>query len=155
MIISFTDTMTSFLGGITIFAILGHLAHESGKSVSEVVSFSTGLAFVSYPEVIAKFDYVPQVMFHKTLYFDNLTLNGRMQLFAVLFFVMLITLGIGSATSLTGCVISIICDNFPQWKRWAVVTVVGIIGFVSGLVYVTPVFAVQFQFFSYYIKISF
>ena len=61
MIISFMDTMTSFLGGITIFAILGNLAHESGKDVTEVVSVSTGLAFVSYPDAIAKFQYVPQV----------------------------------------------------------------------------------------------
>jgi solute carrier family 6 amino acid transporter-like protein 5/7/9/14 len=29
--------------------------------VSEVVSVSTGLAFVSYPDAIAKFQYVPQV----------------------------------------------------------------------------------------------
>lgn len=62
MIISLMDTMTSFLGGITIFAILGHLAHESGKDIADVVSAGTGLAFVSYPEAIAKFEYVPQVM---------------------------------------------------------------------------------------------
>ena len=61
MIISFMDTATSFFGGITIFAILGNLAHESGQNVSEVVSVSTGLAFVSYPDAIAKFQYVPQV----------------------------------------------------------------------------------------------
>lgn len=52
---------------------------------------------------------------------------------------MLLTLGIGSAVSLTGCVITIICDDFPHWKRWIVVTVVSVIGFFSGLVYVTPV----------------
>lgn len=55
------DTFTSFLAGITIFSILGNLAHESGKNVSEVVSAGTGLAFVSYPDAIAKFDIVPQV----------------------------------------------------------------------------------------------
>lgn len=119
MIISLMDTATSFLGGVTIFAILGNLAHESGKNVTEVVTVSTGLAFVSYPDAIAKFQYVPQ-------------------LFSVLFFVMLLTLGVGSAVSLTGCVVTIICDDFPHWKRWIVVTVVGVIGFFSGLVYVTP-----------------
>ena len=55
------DTFTSFLAGITIFAILGNLAHESGKNVTDVVSAGTGLAFVSYPDAIAKFQYVPQV----------------------------------------------------------------------------------------------
>lgn len=62
MIISMMDTMTSFLGGITIFSILGNLAHTSGKNISEVVSAGTGLAFVSYPDAIAKFEYVPQVL---------------------------------------------------------------------------------------------
>lgn len=58
------DTFTSFLAGITIFSILGNLAHESGKNVSDVVSAGTGLAFVSYPDAIAKFEYVPQVKFN-------------------------------------------------------------------------------------------
>lgn len=62
MIISLTDTATSFLGGFTIFSILGHLAHESGKSVADVVTAGTGLAFVSYPDAIAKFQAVPQVL---------------------------------------------------------------------------------------------
>ena len=108
------DTFTSLLAGITIFAILGNLAHESGKPISEVVDGGTGLAFVSYPEAISKFDFVPQ-------------------LFAVLFFLMLFTLGIGSAVSLAGCVITIICDAFPTWKRWAVVTFICCAGFILGL----------------------
>jgi len=119
MIISLTDTATSFLGGFTIFAILGHLAHESGKEIKDVVNGGTGLAFVSYPDAIAKFQAAPQV-------------------FGVLFFVMLLTLGIGSAVSLTGCVITIICDEFPHWKRWMVVTAIGVFGFFCGIVYTTP-----------------
>lgn len=61
VIISLMDTFTSFLAGITIFSILGNLAYESGKNVEDVVSAGTGLAFVSYPDAIAKFQYVPQV----------------------------------------------------------------------------------------------
>lgn len=60
-IISFADTGTSILAGITIFAILGNLSHESGKPIQEVVKSGTGLAFVSYPEAISKFNSVPQV----------------------------------------------------------------------------------------------
>jgi len=119
VIISLMDTFTSFLAGITIFSILGNLAHETGKNVSDVVSAGTGLAFVSYPDAIAKFDMIPQ-------------------LFAVLFFMMMLTLGIGSATSLTGCVITIICDDFPGLKRWLVTGVISILGFFCGLIYVTP-----------------
>lgn len=61
MIISLMDTFTSFLAGITVFSILGNLAYESGVNVSDVVAGGPGLAFISYPDAIAKFDVVPQV----------------------------------------------------------------------------------------------
>jgi solute carrier family 6 amino acid transporter-like protein 5/7/9/14 len=51
---------------------------------------------------------------------------------------MLFTLGVGSASSLTGCVITVINDDFPQWKKWKITAVVSAIGFACGLVYVTP-----------------
>jgi solute carrier family 6 amino acid transporter-like protein 5/7/9/14 len=98
LIISIVDMMTSLLAGLVIFSILGkssnvcffwslchlclissflgNLAYELGVEVDEVVKSGTGLAFVSYPSAIAKFDWMPQ-------------------LFAVLFFLMLITLGLG------------------------------------------------------------
>ena len=60
-IVSFADTGTSLLAGFTIFSILGNLAYETGKDVSEVALGGTGMAFISYPEAIAKFDAVPQV----------------------------------------------------------------------------------------------
>ncbi|KAK8381554.1 hypothetical protein O3P69_018567 [Scylla paramamosain] len=88
--------------------------------VSEVVKGGgTSLAFVSYPDVLARFDWVPQ-------------------LFSVLFFLMLFTLGVGSASALTGCIITIICDAFPHFKRWIVTLVVCASGFLLGLFYVTP-----------------
>ena len=61
MIVSLMDTFTSILAGVTIFSILGNLAYESGKDIETVVSAGVGLAFISYPETIAKFDFVPQV----------------------------------------------------------------------------------------------
>lgn len=61
------------------------------------------------------------------------------QLFAVLFFLMLLTLGVGSAAALTSNVITIVCDQFPKWKKVYVTLAVCISGFLIGLVYVTPV----------------
>lgn len=59
---SLLDTFTSMLAGTIIFGILGNLAHKMGVDVSDVVkSGGTGLAFISYPEAIAKFDAVPWV----------------------------------------------------------------------------------------------
>ena len=100
LIISFADTFTSLLAGTVIFSILGHLAHELDLPVEQVVKSGAGLAFVSYPEVLAKFDFVPQF-------------------FAVLFFLMLITLGLGSAVGFMSAVTTTIFDSFPHVnKEW-------------------------------------
>jgi len=62
MIVTTLDTFTSLLAGCTIFAILGNLIHEMGvDDIRSVVRGGPGLAFVSYPDAIAKFDAVPQV----------------------------------------------------------------------------------------------
>lgn len=62
VIVTTMDTFTSLLGGITIFAILGNLAHNLGvKDISKVVKSGSGLAFISYPDAISKIDFVPQV----------------------------------------------------------------------------------------------
>lgn len=62
MIVTTMDTFTSLLGGITIFAILGNLAHNLGiDDISKVVKSGSGLAFISYPDAISKIDFVPQV----------------------------------------------------------------------------------------------
>ncbi|KAL7646019.1 UNVERIFIED_CONTAM: hypothetical protein RMT77_002920 [Armadillidium vulgare] len=119
-IISMVDTLTSFLAGLTIFGILGHLAHETGLPVSKVISRGgSGLAFISYPDVLSRFEVVPQ-------------------LFAVLFFLMLFTLGVGSASALTGCVITVITDKFQNVRRFLVTIIVCTAGFLFGLFYITP-----------------
>lgn len=50
----------------------------------------------------------------------------------------LFTLGVGSATSLAGGIITIFCDEFPNVKRWLITSIVCVIGFGVGLIYVTP-----------------
>ncbi|XP_043260671.1 sodium-dependent nutrient amino acid transporter 1-like isoform X2 [Colletes gigas] len=61
MIVTSLDTVTSMIAGCTIFGILGNLAHEMGiTDIDKVVRSGAGLAFVSYPDAIAKFDVVPQ-----------------------------------------------------------------------------------------------
>ncbi|KAH0540477.1 sodium-dependent nutrient amino acid transporter 1-like [Cotesia glomerata] len=120
MVVTTLDTFTSLLAGITIFGILGNLAHELGvEDISSVVKGGTGLAFISYPDAIAKFTVLPQ-------------------LFSFLFFLMLYVLGIGSGIALAGGIISIISDQFPQLKYWKVVVGVCIFGMCVGSVYCTP-----------------
>lgn len=64
-IINIMDAFTSLLAGFTIFAILGNLASELGVEVQDVVKSGPGLTFVSFPEAVAKFKVLPQVLNRK------------------------------------------------------------------------------------------
>ncbi|XP_047995406.1 sodium-dependent nutrient amino acid transporter 1-like [Leguminivora glycinivorella] len=119
MIVTTLDTFTSLLSGITIFGILGNLAHVLGREVLDVVGEGgTGLAFISYPDAIAKTP-VPQ-------------------LFSVLFFVMMSVLGVGSAVALLSSVNTVLMDTFPRVPTIVMSACCCTVGFASGLIYVTP-----------------
>lgn len=76
-IITVLDTSTSLLAGFIIFGILGHLAYILDVDIKDVTKSNIALAFMAYPEVIAKIDFIPQF-------------------FSMMFFIMLFVLGIGS-----------------------------------------------------------
>lgn len=61
-IITILDTCTSLLSGVITFGILGNLAYESNTDdIQSVVKGGPGLAFISYPDAVAKFQRAPQV----------------------------------------------------------------------------------------------
>lgn len=120
-IVTTLDTFTSLLAGCCIFGILGNLAHELGvEDVSKVVKSGAGLAFISYPDAIAKFKTLPQV-------------------FSVLFFLMLYLLGIGSNVAMMSCIMTVVRDRFKSVKNWHVALVIAIVGTAFGSIYMTPV----------------
>ncbi|KAM7342970.1 sodium-dependent nutrient amino acid transporter 1 isoform 2-T2 [Cochliomyia hominivorax] len=119
-IVTSLDTCTSLLAGFTIFGILGHLAHEIGTDdIGSVIKGGAGLAFISYPDAIAKFKQLPQI-------------------FSVLFFLMLFVLGIGSNIAMTSCTVTAIRDNFPKIKQWQCALGIAVVSFCIGLSYITP-----------------
>ncbi|XP_068146609.1 sodium-dependent nutrient amino acid transporter 1 [Drosophila tropicalis] len=119
-IVTTLDTFTSLLSGIIIFGILGNLAYENNTTdISSVVNGGPGLAFISYPDAIAKFKVLPQ-------------------LFSVLFFLMLFVLGIGSNVGMASCLSTVIKDQFVNLKNWVVVVGIAIVGYFLGLFYITP-----------------
>ncbi|XP_055685586.1 sodium-dependent nutrient amino acid transporter 1-like isoform X2 [Lutzomyia longipalpis] len=119
MIVTTLDTFTSLLGGITMFAILGNLAHNLNVDITQVVKVGSGLAFISYPDAISKFDWVPQ-------------------LFSVLFFFMLFVLGMGSVVALVSAVVTVLRDQFPKVVYWQMALIVCSAMFLAGLIYTTP-----------------
>lgn len=98
------DSLTSFFAGFVVFAIIGYMAHELRQPIEEVATAGPGLMFIAYPEAISRMP-VPQ-------------------LWAVLFFIMLITVGLDTQFGMFETLSSGIVDAFPNklGKRKMLVT---------------------------------
>lgn len=62
-----------------------------------------------------------------------------LQVFAVLFFFMLFILGIGSVVALQNVIVTVLCDQFTNLKYERIAAITSVIGFLLGLMYITPV----------------
>ncbi|KAF2358369.1 Sodium:neurotransmitter symporter, partial [Trinorchestia longiramus] len=97
-VIAVVNASTSLLAGIIVFSTMGNIAHELGCSIPEVVTQGPGLAFVAYPQALAKMPY-PHV-------------------FAVMFFFLLIILGIDSQFATVEVVITSLQDMCPALVKF-------------------------------------
>ncbi|XP_063221399.1 sodium-dependent serotonin transporter isoform X3 [Bacillus rossius redtenbacheri] len=88
------NCLTSFLAGFVIFSVLGYMAHVQNKSVEEVGLEGPGLVFIVYPEAIA-------------------TMTGSV-FWSIIFFLMLITLGLDSTFGGLEAMITALCDEYPR-----------------------------------------
>ncbi|GBN80292.1 Sodium-dependent dopamine transporter [Araneus ventricosus] len=79
LLTTMVNSFTSFYSGFVIFIFLGYMAHKHNVPINSVATDGHGLVFQVYPEAIA-------------------TLPGG-QFWAVLFFIMLLSLGLDSAVS--------------------------------------------------------
>lgn len=96
LIVSLGNCLTSFFAGFAVFGFLGYLAKEMGQRIEDVATSGVGLAFVVYPEAILR---IPVST-----------------LWAILFFVMLITLGLDSEFALMETVMTAILDAWPDQR---------------------------------------
>jgi len=116
-ITTLADAGVSFLAGFAVFSSLGYLAMQTGKPVADVVASGPGLAFVTYPTIIALLPFGARV-------------------FAVIFFLLLLTLGIDSAFSLVEAGVAGGIDKWKK-KRVAVNGFVSFVAFLIGITYST------------------
>jgi neurotransmitter:Na+ symporter, NSS family len=117
LLTSVANCLTSFIAGVAVFSTLGYLAQSLGVSVTEVTASGIGLAFVTYPMAIS-------------------LLPVAARFFAALFFLLLLTLGIDSAFSMTEPVVESIVDKWGVKKKF-VLPVVCVFGFLVGLPFTT------------------
>jgi len=115
LIVSFGNCLTSLFAGFVIFSFLGFLAHETDQEIDQVASGGTGLAFVVYPAAVTEMPISP--------------------LWAILFFLMLVTLGVDSEFVLVETVVTSIMDMFPRSRRYKtfVVFATCMVFFILGL----------------------
>jgi len=124
MITAFTNSAFSITGGFAVFSILGHVAFKEGVPVAEVAERSgTGLAFITIAEAMQYFGSLSNVM-------------------SVLFFVMLLTLGLDSAYAWLETLVSYVADfmeerGYQKRPTWQLTVSVVIVQFLIGLLYAT------------------
>ncbi|CAL4064340.1 unnamed protein product, partial [Meganyctiphanes norvegica] len=97
MVTSAINCCTSFISGFVIFSVLGYMAKKTGKPIENVVAEGPGLVFVVYPEALA-------------------TMPGS-TFWAIIFFMMLLTLGLDSSFGGSEAVITALSDEFPILGR--------------------------------------
>ncbi|XP_055859034.1 sodium- and chloride-dependent GABA transporter ine isoform X2 [Episyrphus balteatus] len=95
--VSLVNVVTSFLVGIFAFATLGNLALEQNTNVRDVIGDGPGLIFVVYPQAMAKMPYS--------------------QFWGIMFFFMLLCLGLNTQFAIVEVVVTSIQDGFPNWIK--------------------------------------
>ncbi|KAL5005592.1 hypothetical protein ScPMuIL_016750 [Solemya velum] len=89
LLVPIINCLTSFYAGFVIFSILGFMAHSTGQAVKD----GPGLTFIVYPEAVS---HMPVST-----------------LWAILFFFMMVCLGLSSQFSIVETLITSICDEIP------------------------------------------
>uniref|UniRef100_A0A3Q4BQB1 Transporter n=1 Tax=Mola mola TaxID=94237 RepID=A0A3Q4BQB1_MOLML len=136
LILSFANSFTSILAGFVIFSAIGYMAHTYNLPVDNIATDGPGLVFVVYPEVLSTMPVF--------------------QLWAPLFFIMLLCLGMDSQFGNVEVAVTFIKDEFGSkvvqvLKREELLTlIVCMVGFILGIPHVTKGGIYVFQLMDHY-----
>ncbi|CAM5174380.1 unnamed protein product [Eretmochelys imbricata] len=135
IILALINSGTSFFAGFVVFSILGFMAAEQGVDISRVAESGPGLAFIAYPRAVTLMPVAP--------------------LWAALFFIMLLLLGLDSQFVGVEGFITGILDLLPascsfRFQREVTVALSCTLCFFIDLSMVTEGGMYVFQLFDYY-----
>lgn len=134
-IITSINCGTSLYAGFAVFSVLGFMAHEQNVTVAEVTTSGPGLVFLTYPKAITQLPVSP--------------------LWAILFFIMVILVGIDSQFVAVEGFLTPVLDGFPNIlygmkNRMIFTAVYCAVSFLIGLSMVTEGGMYVFQLFDFY-----
>ena len=132
LLTSMINCGTSFLSGFVIFSVLGYMSCQSGRNIKTVASEGPGLVFVVYPEALS-------------------TMPGS-TIWSLIFFLMLITLGLDSSFGGSEAIITALSDEWPLLRRHREIFVGALFGLymVIGLLMCTEGGLIFVEFLSVY-----
>ncbi|KAK6472992.1 sodium- and chloride-dependent glycine transporter 2-like [Huso huso] len=97
IIVSCTNSATSIFAGFVIFSVIGFMAHELQVPIEKVADEGPGIAFVVYPEALTRLPLSP--------------------FWALIFFLMLLTLGLDTMFATIETIVTSVSDEFPKYLR--------------------------------------
>ncbi|XP_060075279.1 sodium- and chloride-dependent glycine transporter 2-like [Ylistrum balloti] len=136
ILLTFICEGTSIFGGFVVFAVIGFMAEKTGMTIPEVVTSGPGLVFMAYPEALAQ------------LPLPNL--------WSVIFFLMLLSIGLDTQFSHMETIVTALLDQFPSLrrKRTIIHALVCLIWCIFGLVLCSQGGMYVFQLMDWYIGLS-
>jgi len=112
------NSLISIIAGFAVFATLGYMATQNGVEVSDLAKKDPiTISFVVFPKALSMMPAAP--------------------VFALAFFVMLVTLAVDSAFSLVEAASTVVHDRYPHVRKESLTLYVCAAGFVCGIVFTT------------------